>query len=112
MPSRKKSATIICSANGSSAPTATTSLGISVVTFSYTPHRLTNWLPHIQRFKASRSSIRFTPRSLLLDVMEESDDISQATATTLSLRPPRNGAVVQGTWGLPSNKREVELETV
>jgi hypothetical protein len=40
--------------------------------------------------------------------MEESDDISQATATTLSLRPPRNGAVVQGTWGLPSNKREVE----
>jgi hypothetical protein len=73
---RKKSATIICSANGSSAPTATISLDVSLASFKYKPDRITNWLPHIQCLKARRSSIRFTPRSLLLDVMEESNNIS------------------------------------
>lgn len=37
----------------------------------------TNRFSHIQRLKTRRSSIRYSPRPLLLDVMEERDDIPQ-----------------------------------
>jgi hypothetical protein len=102
---RKKSATIICSANGSSAPTATASLHVSLASSKYKPHRLTNWLPHIQCLKACRSPIRFTPRSLLLDIMEESNNISQATAITFSLQFLKNLVAVRDARGAPSDKR-------
>jgi hypothetical protein len=77
---RKKSATIICSANGSSAPTATV---IHISNFSVPPAlrlqslNLTNRFPRIQRFKPFWSPILLPPRPLLLDIMEKRDHVSQ-----------------------------------
>jgi hypothetical protein len=70
---RKKSATIMCSANGSSAPTATV-MRISILLPSRSHLRVskrpTNRFPRIQRFKPLRPPIFFPPCPLLLDVVE------------------------------------------
>lgn len=84
---RKKSATIICSANGSSAPTATTRSLVMKPPLPSKYRQLTNRFPRTQCLKPFWSIVLLPPRPLLLNVMEERNDVPKTTTQNLSAPP-------------------------